>query len=246
MNINPQDKALLITFGSASLLILAFFFLGVSAFQNKTPEEFYQVPLVEETPKEPEQAQTQQEEKAAEKTQTSHQAINSARIQRDASRFFDQEDEVREALKSESQQAEEQQENSEEENENYLTDYKGRIAALHRKMEEPPSTGDENDASKAKISSSSNRRTTISYYLEERNSIKIPNPVYTCSATGKVVINIEVSNLGNVLKTSFNRTSSTTTNGCLIDQALKYAGNALFNSTSGKNQLGTITFEFQG
>ena len=241
MNISPQDKALLITFSGASMLVLAFFFLGFAPFKNKIPEEFYEIPLVDEAPEVPEEPPLTQSPQV--KEQLSHQAVNSSRLQREANRFFNQEDEVREAIQSESSADKSPEENSAEEG---ISNYEERIAALQQKREENNTAEDEAVETEAKGSSSSNRRTTISYNLIDRNSIKIPNPVYTCDATGKVVINIEVGDLGNVIKTSFNKASSTTTNGCLIDQALKYAGHAIFNSASRESQLGTITFEFQG
>jgi hypothetical protein len=94
---------------------------------------------------------------------------------------------------------------------------------------------------------SSNRNTTISYQLVNRKDIDLPNPVYTCYGFGKVVINIEVNNLGKVVKNSFNKNASTTNNECLIDAALEYSKKGRFNTdTSRSNQLGTITFNFPG
>ena len=94
---------------------------------------------------------------------------------------------------------------------------------------------------------SGNRNTTISYQLVNRNDIDLPNPVYTCYGSGKVVINIEVDNLGKVVKNSYNRTASTTSNECLIDAALEYSSQARFNTDASKmKQLGTITFNFPG
>ncbi len=94
---------------------------------------------------------------------------------------------------------------------------------------------------------SGNRRTTISYQLVNRNDIELPNPVYTCYGSGKVVINIEVNNLGKVIKNSYNRTSSTTSNECLIDAAMEYSAQARFSTDASKDkQLGTITFNFPG
>lgn len=94
---------------------------------------------------------------------------------------------------------------------------------------------------------SGNRNTTISYQLVNRKDIDLPNPVYTCYGSGKVVINIEVNNLGKVVKNSYNKTSSTTSNECLIDAALEYAEQARFTTDASKTkQLGTITFNFPG
>jgi hypothetical protein len=94
---------------------------------------------------------------------------------------------------------------------------------------------------------SGNRNTTISYQLVNRKDIDLPNPVYTCFGFGKVVINIEVNNLGKVIKNSYNKTASTTSNECLIDAALDYSKQARFNTDAAKpKQLGTITFNFPG
>lgn len=92
-----------------------------------------------------------------------------------------------------------------------------------------------------------NRRTTISYRLKNRKDIALPNPVYTCPGSGKIVITIEVNALGIVKKCSFNKNASTTNNQCLIDAALEYAAQARFTTdASRENQLGTITFNFPG
>lgn len=92
-----------------------------------------------------------------------------------------------------------------------------------------------------------NRNTTISYRLVDRTDLALPNPVYTCYGAGKVVINIEVDQFGNVNKTSYNKGASTTSNACLINAALKYSGDAQFTTHPSRNkQLGTITFNFPG
>jgi len=92
-----------------------------------------------------------------------------------------------------------------------------------------------------------NRRTTVSYRLKNRKDINLPNPVYTCPGSGKIVITIAVNPLGEVIKCSFNKNASTTNNQCLIDAALEYAAKAKFTSdASRENQLGTITFNFPG
>ena len=88
----------------------------------------------------------------------------------------------------------------------------------------------ENTEEVSKVNTSSNRRSTVNYQLKDRNAIQIPNPVYTCDATGRVVINIQVSGAGGVSKVTFNKNASSTSNGCLVDQALEYAKQAIFNS----------------
>jgi len=94
---------------------------------------------------------------------------------------------------------------------------------------------------------SANRRTTVSYRLVNRTDLDLPNPVYTCEGSGKVVVNIVVDSLGKVVKTSYSKSASTTANGCLIDSAIEYAKQARFTTNANKNkQLGTITYNFPG
>jgi len=92
-----------------------------------------------------------------------------------------------------------------------------------------------------------NRNTTISYRLLDREDLLLPNPVYTCYGAGRVVINIEVDNLGSVKKTAYNKAASTTSNQCLVDAAIEYASQARFTTDASRTkQLGTITFNFPG
>jgi hypothetical protein len=96
-------------------------------------------------------------------------------------------------------------------------------------------------------SASVNKKTTISYQLIDRKKLHLPNPVYTCDRGGKVVISIEVNALGKVVKTTYNKAASNTTNGCLIESALHYATSSNFTTKAGKNkQIGTITYLFPG
>ena len=105
----------------------------------------------------------------------------------------------------------------------------------------------ESDKDAQAVVKSGNRNTTISYQLVNRKDVDLPNPVYTCYGSGKVVINVEVNNLGKVLKSSYNKTASTTSNQCLIDAASEYSLLARFNTDASKlKQLGTITFNFPG
>ncbi|MBX2827217.1 MAG: hypothetical protein KTR22_03605 [Flavobacteriaceae bacterium] len=92
-----------------------------------------------------------------------------------------------------------------------------------------------------------NRKTTISYLLNGRKALSLRNPVYTCDSGGAIVINVEVNALGKVTKASYNKESSTTTNGCLIESALTYARKAKFTTQADTpKQLGTITYLFPG
>lgn len=89
------------------------------------------------------------------------------------------------------------------------------------------------------------KRTSISYSLVERNAYSLPPPIYTCIEGGKVVINIKVDKSGYVTEAGYNDQSSSTTNGCLIDNAIRYALKARFSPDSKTSQIGTITYLFQ-
>ena len=105
----------------------------------------------------------------------------------------------------------------------------------------------ENTSEKSSERSGTMKNSSISFSLVGRRAIDIPNPIYTCDRSGKVVINITVDAQGAVINTSVNKASSTTTNECLTNKALEYAAGAIFSSLAGRNsQPGTITYNFQG
>jgi len=94
-------------------------------------------------------------------------------------------------------------------------------------------------------SDAANKNSSISYSLKDRTHTFLPTPVYLCDRGGKIIINITVNHLGNVIKAKYNNTSPSD-NGCLIDHALEYAKAAKFNSASSKaSQLGSISFYFK-
>lgn len=91
-----------------------------------------------------------------------------------------------------------------------------------------------------------NKNSFIKYELVGRKTARdLPNPIYTCDASGMVVINIVVNDFGQVIEANFNASASQTRNNCLIDNALQYAKKALFSKSTQKKQLGTITYYFQ-
>lgn len=91
----------------------------------------------------------------------------------------------------------------------------------------------------------SEKRTTISYSLLNRNHLELPPPIYTCIEGGKVVINIVVDSRGFVTDASFNDKSSTTSNGCLVEKGIEYAQMSQFSPSDKASQKGTITYLFQ-
>ncbi|MDB4292076.1 hypothetical protein N9954_01615 [Maribacter sp.] len=125
-------------------------------------------------------------------------------------------------------------------------EYAARVKELKKKREEAKQKLGEKEASKETFTNNlAKRQTSVSYSLVERNSRRLPPPIYTCIEGGKVVINIKVNSLGHVVEADFNERSSGTANGCLVDNAISYALKAKFNSSSRADQKGTITYLFQ-
>ena len=234
---------MLITFSGAAFLIVVFLFLSVKPYDTAQVEEFIPIPIIQEEPKEPTPEELVEQKQQSQ--QITNQAQSSNRLIREANRFFSQQNQVDNALKTDSD-TEEPSEDTKGDETNY-PDYQKRIALLRQKQKERQSAGEDINATEtSKVNTSSYRRSTVSYQLKDRDAIQIPNPVYTCDASGKVVINIEVNGLGSIVKVYFNKSASSTSNGCLVDQALEYAEQAIFNKSDRASQLGSITFEFQG
>lgn len=232
---------MLITFTGASFLVLIFFFLGVKPYEDPIPEEFFEIPMVkEEVIEEPDV----ENEKGVETQQKikSNLVYNSRELRNESRALFEEKDPIREAI-------EQQQLGSVEdllsENEKTLeANKKTRELAMAERRELIKTQIEARE--RERNSKKGNRTSTVSYNLEGRDAIIIPNPVYTCDAQGTIVLTIEVRGTGSISKMEFNKKASTSSNGCLLDQALKYAEEALFNASEKEVQSGTITFYFQG
>jgi len=125
--------------------------------------------------------------------------------------------------------------------------YAKSLKELAKKRQEKQQILGEKDANKeARTSNYARRNTSVSYSLVDRNNTSLPIPIYTCLTGGKVVINIQVDPLGNVINAELNKKSSSTANGCLVDNAIKYAYKSKFNTVNkDSSQKGTITYLFQ-
>jgi len=88
--------------------------------------------------------------------------------------------------------------------------------------------------------------TRIFYDLPGRNHLYLPIPIYLCQGSGKVMLNIEVNQQGNVLKAEIETAESTTSDPCLIETAVNTALLSRFNPDikSPKIQKGTLTYIF--
>ncbi|MDC7997194.1 energy transducer TonB family protein [Gilvibacter sediminis] len=102
------------------------------------------------------------------------------------------------------------------------------------------------EAAEQKAVDGNDGNTSIRYRLVDRNALYVPNPVYTCSKSGTVVVNITVDNQGRVIGQQINENSSDTTDGCLWDAALEYASQTRFSKAQRASQLGSITYYFPG
>ncbi len=143
----------------------------------------------------------------------------------------------------------ERESNSDSEDPNDLlseSEYVGKIKELAKKREEVKQKLGELEAQKDEFTNNlSKRRTSVSYSLVDRSNFKLPPPIYTCIEGGQVVVNIEVDTMGNVVAADFNEKSSSTSNGCLVDNAISYALKAKFSTASKNLQKGTITYLYQ-
>ena len=124
--------------------------------------------------------------------------------------------------------------------------YEANLKELARLREEKKQMLGEQEAKKKEYTTAlSKRKTSVSYSLVDRNNYELPPPIYTCLEGGRVVINIKVDNLGYVTEADFNSRSSNTTDWCLIENAITYAYRARFDTSSKREQIGTITYLFQ-
>jgi hypothetical protein len=88
--------------------------------------------------------------------------------------------------------------------------------------------------------------TRIFYDLAGRNHLHLPIPIYLCQGSGKVMLNIQVNQQGDVLKAQIAQSESTTADPCLVETAVNTALLSRFNPDykSPKIQNGTITYIF--
>lgn len=238
MNFNYSYRAFLITSLLTGSLVLFLFSVKLSKEREESTEETYDVLMAPE--------ELLPEDLAIAELTPEKVKIETNRAYNEAEKFIssveNEDEEITETTEGKLQEMNEALENSKSDNGNGAT-VKTKPEKEKKKKFSNSETGKEGEA----VVKSGNRNTTISYQLVNRKDIDLPNPVYTCYGSGKVVINVEVNNLGKVVKNSYNKTASTTSNECLIDAALEYSEQARFSTDASKaKQLGTITFNFPG
>lgn len=238
MNFNYSYRAFLITSLLTGILVLSLYSVKLSGEIVETNEESYDVVMVPE--------ELLSEDLAIIEITPEKVKVETNRAYNESEKFIssieNENQEETETTEGKLQAMNEAMENSKSDNGLGNSIIK-KVEKEKKKKFSNSETGKEGES----VVKNGNRNTTISYQLINRKDLDLPNPVYTCNGSGKVVINIEVNDLGKVIKNSYNKTSSTTSNECLIDAALEYAGQARFNTDATKTrQLGTITFNFPG
>jgi hypothetical protein len=240
MNLNRKQLSFLITLFSLSIVVLLLYSVHLGK-EEERDEYVVEMILDEADLEELLKEEEKQEETPAEADPIkSHMAFNET-----AKPSLGNPEPIKtlEELMAEREAASENDENSD-----LMADseYAAKIKELTKKREEAKQKLGEKEAEKEEFTNNlAERRTSVSFSLINRNNYKLPPPIYTCIEGGKVVVNIEVDNLGNVVAADFNEKSSSTANGCLVDNAITYALKAKFSSASKMRQKGTITYLFQ-
>ena len=236
MQFIEKHKALLLTILVFLIFILVLFNWHLGSSARKNQEFLVDLDSFTESLKQKqEEPQSEEEpEPTDSKTQT-HRAFDQNNEAREAN--FDKQ--LNDIFERNSASQTETSENSE-------TSSSGNYA-VGRSGKTTQKRSDGNDTSSKTSTQSGNLRdSSISFNLRGRTAVDIPNPIYTCSVPGKIVINIKVNENGRVTATSFNEASSSTDNKCLVENALIYASEAIFSELSGRdNQPGTITYQFK-
>jgi len=241
MRVSPSDKALLITISGASFLVLIFFFLGVKPYQNDLTEEFIEIPVISESIFEEELPEIAQLHELS--NIRSNQAYNSSALEKET-KSFEEEDEIRKAIEARQNQS---VSDLDADNESRLKEMREEQSEMFsRNIEETKAAIEAREKERNAKKQSKYKQSTVSYNLVDRTAMQLPNPVYTCDALGTVVINITVNKAGSITKKTFNSASSSSSNGCLIEQAMLYLERAYFDAGKKEQQLGSVTFIFQG
>lgn len=239
MDFFEENKALIITVLLFAVLLLAMYNINISKSNQKVRETLIELnDLRPEEPREQEQQQQEQQPEPPESQRPNletHQAFNQNQ-EESQENFESRLDEI-------FQKNSASQEASEEETSSTQGDLNLEPNRRQKKQQASEGKGTSEEISTRQ---GTLRNSSISFSLIGRSALDIPNPIYTCDTPGKIVVNIRVNADGEVIDTSVNKKSSTSSNECLIDNALEYARGARFSQLPGRNsQPGTITYNFQ-
>ncbi|TPN87550.1 hypothetical protein [Aquimarina algicola] len=228
MKFIEKHKALIITSMLMGIFVLSLYNISMFKKQKEQSEILMEIPeeFLAEQEEEPDEEMVEQAERQLIASKRTHSAYNED---------FEDHDEIEQRIKSLTETEETTLEESEE-----LKVTEGEVPIEEEKKAEKESK----EAAKAEGKTTNNRNSSLTYSLKNRQSIDLPNPVYTCNGSGKVVVKIKVNNNGYVIDTKVNKKRSTTRNECLFDNAMDYARQALFSRSDIEEQEGTITYYF--
>lgn len=238
MDFFDRHKALIITLLIFGILLLGLYNFNLSNSNQKAREflvDLENFKTEEQEEPEPEQEQEEPEQQQTQPAVETHRAFNESEQARNEN--FDQQlNEIFERNSADREETSETESSS-----------SGSLNLPNNKREQPQQRSDgDNTSTQTSTQSGGLDNSSITFSLVGRSAVFIPNPIYTCDVAGKVVINITVNSRGRVTATSVNKGSSTSSNDCLIQNALDYASRAVFTDLEGRNsQPGTITYHFQ-
>ena len=253
MNLSDKHLSFIITFFIMAIVALVLFNIHLSGV--KEPEYLFELVLDESVEEELELLEDQPDEELIKTHMAYNEAVKS-KFEEELEEFKTLEELIEEGKQSEAEDLENTEDESSEESDsdennnddNFLTSSGGQGTVNSKSEVKKRSLESDGNKESEEIvkNNTSNRNTSISYSLVDRLHRKLPNPIYTCAQRGKIVINIKVDRAGNVIEASFNQASSSTKNGCLVDNAIAYALKSKFDNNAKKNeQIGTITYLFQ-
>lgn len=241
MGFFDQNKALIITVLLISIMLLVMYNVTLSSSNRELTGTM--IDLKEIELEEPVEQEEQTSEEPAERIPQSeptsvrtHQAFNQNQEEKQDN-FESRLNEIFEKNSAKKMASEEEA----------TTTTEGDFQLNQKKRDQVREQSDgENISDNISTQTGSIRNSSISFSLLGRRAVVIPNPVYTCHVSGRIVVNITVDAGGQITRTSINKSSSTSTNECLTEQAQEYAAKALFTELPGRNnQIGTITYNFK-
>ena len=242
MKFIEQYKAAIITFLLTGTVVLALFSIQLKLKGKLITESYYEI--------EPEPEPTEEEEKQLEDLDkaASDMAFNEDQEYKDLMKNFktvssDDFERTTKALEeAKANEVEEETEVSQSQTSGNAYALDSKETESFKKLQEQLNKRLEN---KKIADEHAKAKSTLTYSLKGRTLQFYKTPRYLCEKGGKIVVSIRVNEKGNVFDAYINGASNSN-NQCLTDHAIEYAKNVLFNSSSKKDQLGTITFLFKG
>lgn len=232
MEFIEKHKALIITSMLMGIFVLSLYNINMINRKKEQSEILMEIPeeLLAKM-EEPEEELIEQEQRELIASKRTHNTFNED--------FEDSED-FEQRIKSLTETAEASEEILDP---NEITE--GEAPIEEEIIEEKEELPDPEKEEKPESKEANSRHSSSSYTLKDRTVVgQLPNPIYTCNGSGKVVVKIEVNQNGYVVDAKIDKKKSSTRNECLFDNALNYARDALFSASEITEQKGSITYYF--